>query len=133
MRLDKLFFQRAFAIARIAPAAAFIVVSAVEPAMASSTIITKSCGMLKTIKDWLFGAAYILGAIGLVLIAVSAFLGRFKFAHLISLGGGLFIVAMADYLIDFATDAKDTQCKATKTTTADFDAAPSADTPSFDF
>ncbi len=31
---------------------------------------------------------YVLGAIGLVIIAVSAFLGRFKFGHLIALGGG---------------------------------------------
>jgi len=69
----------------------------------SNDILNESCGLLDSIKDWLFGVVYVLGAIGLVLIAVSAFLGRFKFAHLIALGGGLFIVAAADLLIDFIT------------------------------
>lgn len=66
-------------------------------------ILETSCGYLEQIQTWLFGAAYVLGAIGLVIIAVSAFLGRFKFSHLIALGGGLFIVAMADLLLGFIT------------------------------
>lgn len=53
---------------------------------------------------------YVLGAIGLVLIAISAFLGRFKFAHLIALGGGLFIVAAADMLIGFITAGDKADC-----------------------
>lgn len=69
----------------------------------SAEIINESCGLLMSIKTWLFNIVYILGAIGLVIIAVSAFLGRFKFAHLIALGGGLFIVAAADLLIGFMT------------------------------
>lgn len=99
------------AIARLASAVGVIALQA-SPAFAANEIITQSCSMLTIIKDWLFGAVYILGAIGLVLIAVSAFLGRFKFAHLISLGGGLFVVAMADFLIDFVTQARDTNCTA---------------------
>ena len=83
-----------------------------NPALASNEIITTSCSMLTRIKDWLFGAVYILGAMGLVLIAISAFLGRFKFAHLISLGGGLFVVAMSDALISFVTDAGQEDCSA---------------------
>eukprot|EP00919_Chromeraceae_sp_WS-2016_P027346 GHVR01064939.1.p1 GENE.GHVR01064939.1~~GHVR01064939.1.p1 ORF type:complete len:116 (-),score=8.04 GHVR01064939.1:28-375(-) len=71
------------------------------PAAADDNIFDASCDMLVRLKNWLFGVVYVLGAIGLVIIAVSAFLGRFKFAHLISLGGGLFIVAMADLLITF--------------------------------
>lgn len=66
-------------------------------------ILTTSCTFLNEIQGWIFGAAYVLGAIGLVIIAVSAFLGRFKFSHLIALGGGLFIVATADILLSFAT------------------------------
>jgi len=68
-----------------------------------TTILTESCGYIKQIQTWIFGVAYVLGAIGLVIIAVSAFLGRFKFSHLIALGGGLFIVAMADLIIGFIT------------------------------
>lgn len=66
-------------------------------------IFGTSCGFLNSIQGWIFGAAYVIGAIGLVIIAVSAFLGRFKFSHLIALGGGLFIVAAADLLLSFAT------------------------------
>lgn len=69
-------------------------------------ILQKSCGFLVQIRTWMFGVAYVLGAIGLVLVAVSAFLGRFKFGHLIALGGGLFIVGAADALLLFATDGE---------------------------
>lgn len=99
------------AIARLTAAVGAVALQA-SPALAASEIIDTSCDMLTTIKDWLFGAVYILGAIGLVLIAISAFLGRFKFAHLISLGGGLFVVAMADLLIDFVTQDGTSECAA---------------------
>ena len=83
---------------------ATIIAPATSFAEGNDEIFKKSCNMLMTIKKWMFTAVYILGAIGLVLIAISAFVGRFKFAHLISLGGGLFVVAMADLLIDFLTE-----------------------------
>lgn len=95
---------RIAAILQIAPAAAVVLLTMVDPASANTQVLTDSCTMLMTIKDWLFRVVYVLGAIGLVIIAVSAFLGRFKFAHLIALGGGLFIVAMADLLITFISD-----------------------------
>ena len=76
---------------------------ALAAAPASADIIDETCTMLETIQTWIFGVAYVLGAIGLVLVAVSAFLGRFKFSHLIALGGGLFIVATADLLLTFVT------------------------------
>jgi hypothetical protein len=78
------------------------------PALAADTeIFTKSCSMLWSLKKWLFGIVYVLGAIGMVIIAVSAFLGKFKFAHLISLGGGLFLVAISDLLISWLVSAGD--------------------------
>lgn len=69
----------------------------------NTDILKGSCSLLMTIKRWLFTVVYVLGAIGLVLIAISAFLGRFKFAHLFALGGGLFIVAAANLIISFVT------------------------------
>lgn len=93
----------------------------IEPALAASSgtwgttgneVLTQSCGFLDSIKSWIFGVTYVLGAIGLVLIAVSAFLGRFKFAHLIALGGGLFVVAAADMLITFVTAGNNEDCTA---------------------
>lgn len=77
---------------------------AAAPALANNdAIFGTTCTMLESIQTWIFGVAYVLGAIGLVLVAVSAFLGRFKFSHLIALGGGLFIVATADLLLTFVT------------------------------
>ena len=78
----------------------------------STEVLNESCNLIDTIKRWLFGVVYVLGAIGLVLIAISAFLGRFKFAHLIALDGGLFIVAAADLLIDFITAGNEQSCVA---------------------
>jgi len=98
---------------QIAPALAVAGIAAAAPQMAlaqSNQILNDSCDTLMTIKTWLFMVAYILGAIGLVIIAVSAFLGRFKFSHLIALGGGLFIVAGADLLIRFATSGGAATC-----------------------
>lgn len=101
---------RVTSLPRIIPALVLLALVALSPdgALAGfgttgADITTESCNLLLTIKDWLFRVVYILGAIGLVIIAVSAFLGRFKFAHLIALGGGLFIVAAADLLINFMT------------------------------
>lgn len=101
--------NRLGAAARLIPAIALGGMLLADPVLASgfgntnTEITTESCNLLFTIKDWLFNVVYILGAIGLVIIAVSAFLGRFKFSHLIALGGGLFIVAAADLLIGFIT------------------------------
>lgn len=106
------------ALLRIFPALVFLGLICADPALAnpdfgttSDEILGESCDLLFVIKDWLFNIIYILGAIGLVVIAVSAFLGRFKFSHLIALGGGLFIVAAADLLIGFITAGTgDTSC-----------------------
>ena len=68
-------------------------------------ITVESTGFLCKIKTWLFNIVYVLGAIGLVIIAVTAFLGKFKWAHLISLGGGLFVVATADLILRFMAGA----------------------------
>lgn len=89
------------------PILAGVAIFVAVPSFAGTDEIFKtSCGYLNQIRKWIFGAAYVLGAIGLVIIAVAAFLGRFKFGHLIALGGGLFIVAMADLLLKFVTGGK---------------------------
>jgi hypothetical protein len=111
-------FKRLTALSRIAPALLLGGLLAAEPTLAiaadfgtsNDEVLSQSCSLLSSIKTWLFGVVYVLGAIGLVLIAVSAFLGRFKFSHLIALGGGLFIVAAADLLIDFVTAGEVDSC-----------------------
>jgi hypothetical protein len=114
MKLKKIHFERTASVLQILPAILVVTATALAPDAAhaqssNNEILNRSCSTLQTIKTWLFSIAYVLGAIGLVVIAVSAFLGRFKFAHLISLGGGLFIVAFADLLIRFATSGTDSQ------------------------
>ena len=117
--------SRIKALSRVIPALALGGLLAASPELAlaqsgfgttSNNVLNESCGLLTSIKSWLFGVVYVLGAIGLVLIAVSAFLGRFKFSHLIALGGGLFIVAAADLLIDFITAGSDSSCTTGTTT-----------------
>lgn len=84
--------------------------AAVMPLMAhaagSDEILTTSCSTLQKVRRWAFNIAYILGAIGLVVVAISAFFSRFKVMNLVAIGGGLFIVAMADLVINFATGGK---------------------------
>jgi len=80
-------------------------------AVTDREILDNSCDFVETIRSWIFGITYVLGAIGLVLVAISAFLGRFKFSHLIALGGGLFVVAMADLLIRFVTSGQNATCQ----------------------
>jgi hypothetical protein len=100
-------FRKAATAAYLTPALAVIALSVLpDVALANSDttqILKESCSTVALIQTWIFRIAYILAAIGLVVVAVSAFLGRFKFAHLIALGGGLFIVAASDMLISFAT------------------------------
>jgi hypothetical protein len=115
MLTKKITLERAGAIFQIMPAIVFLTSTVVGTTSASAAgyaggggtnnnaILNDSCDTVSTIKTWIFMVAYILAAIGLVVVAISAFLGRFKFSHLISLGGGLFIVAGADALIAFAS------------------------------
>lgn len=46
---------------------------------------------------------YVIGGIGLLVMAVFAFIGRFKWGHFFALAGGLFLVAATDLLIQYLT------------------------------
>jgi len=46
---------------------------------------------------------YVVGGIGLLVMAVFAFVGRFKWGHFFALAGGLFLVAATDLLIQYLT------------------------------
>ena len=105
--------RNAFSYKTLGPLLAAGAVSAfmASPVLASfqpgqvDNITGETTGFLCQIKNWLFTIVYVLGAIGLVIIAVTAFLGKFKWAHLISLGGGLFVVATADLILRFMAGA----------------------------
>mgnify|MGYP006278769443 CR=1 FL=1 len=74
-------------------------------------IFDVTCGFLQTIQSNLFTIIYVLGAIGLVIIAATAFMGNFRWQNLIALGGGLFVVAIADLIVEFFTGGLgDTEC-----------------------
>lgn len=74
-------------------------------------VLTKSCSFLQTVKSFFFATLYILGAIGLGVIAVKAYMGQFSFKSLFALGGGVFLVAVSDITIGFLTEgAGKTDC-----------------------
>jgi hypothetical protein len=54
-------------------------------------------------RAYAFGVSviYVVGGIGLLVMAVFAFVGRFKWGHFFALAGGLFLVAATDLLINY--------------------------------
>lgn len=104
-------FSRTFSRGMLWGLAGAAVLAPMALAGGNDQILGDACSMVERIRSWIFGITYVLGAIGLVLVAISAFLGRFKFSHLIALGGGLFVVAMADLLIRFVTSGQQATCQ----------------------
>lgn len=66
--------------------------------------VQKLCSAGVRVDNWLRNLAYLMAPIGLTLIAIQAFFGKFKSLNFISLGGGLFIVSTSHLLIMYLTD-----------------------------
>lgn len=64
-------------------------------------ILSQATSAVTQVYQAAVSVVYILGAIGLMVMAVFAFLGRFKWVHFLSLCGGLFLVAGTNALIQF--------------------------------
>jgi type IV secretory pathway VirB2 component (pilin) len=47
------------------------------------------------------GIVYVVGGIGIIVLAIFAFFGRFKWTQFFALAGGMFLIAMTDQLIQF--------------------------------
>lgn len=70
-------------------------------ALAAGDILGDAVDKVNKVWESLRQVIYILGGIGLVVMAIFAFFGRFKWGHFLALCGGLFLVAGADALISF--------------------------------
>lgn len=88
-------------------AAFFAVMLGVAVLVAPDTAFAQSNGQFLTeaqIKVWeiydtLKNVIYIVGGIGIIVLAVFAFFGRFEWKHFFALAGGLFLVALTAELI----------------------------------
>lgn len=75
-----------------------------DPVLAQSvddTFLREGTARVTSIYQNAISIVYTAGAIGLIILAVFSFIGKFKWAHFAALCGGLFVVAMADQLVTF--------------------------------
>ncbi len=81
--------------------AAFVLFAPDTAWAADEQILSDAVEKIKAVWTNLRQVIYIIGGIGLVVMAIFAFFGRFKWGHFLALAGGLFLVASADALIRF--------------------------------
>lgn len=77
-------------------------------AFADAGFLTKICEKANDV--WTFGkkSVYVLAGIGMLVMAVLAFFGRFKWSHLFALGGGVLLVATTAEAIEWLADGSGT-------------------------
>jgi hypothetical protein len=61
----------------------------------------RASGLINRAYSFGVSVIYVVGGIGLLVMAVFAFVGRFKWGHFFALAGGLFLVAATDLLINY--------------------------------
>lgn len=95
---------RSWSLLAIAAAAA-VLIGLPSDAFAQG-ILSAGIQRINTVQQYAVSATFSLGTIGLVVLGVFAFFGRFKWTHFFSLAGGMFLVTMATQLFSFiATSA----------------------------
>jgi hypothetical protein len=62
-----------------------------------TTFMQKVMAIYRTLRNII----YVVGAIGLIVMAVFAFFGKFQWKYFFALAGGMFLVAVTGLLIDF--------------------------------
>ena len=63
--------------------------------------LEQACDKVWQVWDYGKTAVYVIAGIGILVMAVFAFFGRFKWSHLFALGGGVLLVATAAELIEW--------------------------------
>ena len=88
----------AWQITAIVLVAAFLVFGLQDIALAAPKFLTDACKRANDV--WSYGqrAIYIVGGIGIIVCAVFAFIGRFRWGLLFAIAGGVFLVASATEL-----------------------------------
>jgi type IV secretory pathway VirB2 component (pilin) len=64
-------------------------------------ILNEAYNRVSMVSNMATNVVYLIGTIGLVVLGVFAFFGRFKWAHFFALAGGIFLVALANQLFGF--------------------------------
>lgn len=90
----------------ITAATTAVLIAALDPSLALAqstdvfgTLQSKGVTTFQNVRN----ICYVLGAFGLIAVAVMAFFGRFNWKHLAGLIGGLILIAAAASFIDYAT------------------------------
>jgi hypothetical protein len=68
---------------------------------AGGDLFGRASGLINRAYSFGVSVIYVIGGIGLLVMAVFAFVGRFKWGHFFALAGGLFLVAATDLLINY--------------------------------
>ena len=76
-------------------------VMALFPFTADATFLTTATQKISQVHQAAIGIVYTIGGLGLIVLAIFAFFGRFKWTYFFALAGGIFLVAVTNQLIVF--------------------------------
>ena len=85
----------------LATSAAILTLVAAEGAQAEGNVLAQTEGKVREIYNTVWSVTMVIGGVGLIVMAIMAFFGKFKFTHLLALAGGLFLLGMTNPLIDY--------------------------------
>lgn len=88
----------------VAALAALFTVGVVDSASASPGFLEDANSKVQEVYDAVRQVIYYVGGLGLIVLAIFAFFGRFKWTHFFALAGGLFLVGATDQLIQYLGD-----------------------------
>lgn len=70
-------------------------------AAGSGAFLSSAASVVTSVYQTAISVVYFIGGIGIIVMALFAFLGRFKWVHFFAICGGLFLVAATNTLIQF--------------------------------
>lgn len=82
-------------------AVAAVLLVSQHDAMAAAAFLTKACQKVDEVWKWGQRGIYIIGGIGVLVCAIFAFIGRFRWSLLFAIAGGVFLVATATQLFSW--------------------------------
>lgn len=72
---------------------------ALFPDQAHATFLQTGANKVLEIYRTAVSVIYVIGGLGIIVMAIFAFAGRFKWTHFFSIAGGIFLVAVTNELI----------------------------------
>lgn len=108
MRLRNLFTQRNVERAVLALALALPILAMTHPALADenqTTWLSKSQAKVNAVYTYARSTVFLGGGLGIIVLAVLAFFGRFQWGRFFALAGGIVLVGVTTELISFLSDS----------------------------